>query len=237
MTARTDETGAAFKGSQLQTQIYVNARTAALDDAIRGEFTELSGAELEWRSPLAADGYSEYQDQAFLDAVDLGTDLGAELRKFWPAGGPVWDALAVIKIPGSARPGVLLVEGKSYPEELYGGGSAATAEASVALIESSLEWTQHQLGAQGQTPQDWCGRLYQNANRLAHLQWLRSRGVRAWLAYLLFTDDPHGPTSADAWHLAIANANAELGLTGVTVPHVGHVLLPAGDGSELRAAT
>lgn len=50
-----------------------------------------------------------------------------DLKQFWPTGGPHWDALAVIDLEGALRPGVLLLEGKSYPEELYGSGCQAEA--------------------------------------------------------------------------------------------------------------
>jgi hypothetical protein len=59
----------------------------------------------------------------------------------------------------------------------------------------SLGWTQDKLGVTGKTPQNWCGRLYQSANRLAHLYWLLEQGVKTWLVHLLFTDDSHGPTT------------------------------------------
>jgi len=124
MADRGDETGAAYAGSQLQTQLYVNKRTAALDDALRDAFAQLRGAEFEWRSPLAADNYHEYWDKAFLERVELGHHA-AGLKAFWPTGGPHWDALAIVRRSGDARPGVLLAEGKSYPGELYGGGCAA----------------------------------------------------------------------------------------------------------------
>ncbi|MGB0096165.1 MAG: hypothetical protein WBP81_26965 [Solirubrobacteraceae bacterium] len=38
MTARTGDDGAAYAGSQLQTQLYVNRRAGELDDAIRPRF-------------------------------------------------------------------------------------------------------------------------------------------------------------------------------------------------------
>ena len=53
------------------------------------------------------------------------------------------------------------------------------------------------------TPADWCGPLYQNANRLAHIYWLRSLGFRAWLVHLLFVDDKHGATSEAQWEAAL----------------------------------
>lgn len=121
MAARVDETGAAYAGSQLQIQLYVNRRTGELDDSIRAEFTELSAAHVEWRSPLVADGYAEYWDAGFLKRLDLARHA-ADLAAFWPSGGPHWDALAVVRLAGSDRPAVLLAEGKSYPGELYGSG-------------------------------------------------------------------------------------------------------------------
>jgi hypothetical protein len=46
--------------------------------------------------------------------------------------------------------------------------------------------------------------------------------------HLLFVDDPHGPTSAGEWEVALKQADDELGLTGLDVPAAGHVLLAAG---------
>lgn len=101
------------------------------------------------------------------------------------------------------------------------------------LIDDALAWTQQQLGVSGKSVADWTGPLYQSANRLAHLSWLRSRGVRAWLVHLLFTDDPHGATTEAAWKAAVHLADTRLGLKGVTVASAGHVLLPAGTQAEL----
>jgi hypothetical protein len=78
------------------------------------------------------------------------------------------------------------------------------------------------------------GPLYQTANRLAHLYWLREVvGARAWLVHLLFVDDPHGPSTREEWVSAMETANEQLGLGGTTVAHVGHVLLDARDRAEL----
>lgn len=96
---------------------------------------------------------------------------------------------------------------------------------------------QQRLGVQGKSPADWCGPLYQNANRLAMLVWLQSRGVRAWFAHFLFVgDESTGPASAADWAAALRSANDQLGLTGVTVAGAGHVLLAAGSREELLAA-
>jgi hypothetical protein len=233
MADRVDENGAAYAGSQLQTQLYVNKRTQALDDALRQAFSELASAEFEWRSPKAADGYREYWDKAFLERVELGHHA-ADLKAFWPTGGPHWDALAIVRRSEDTRPGVLLAEGKSYPGELYGGGCAAQPNSlSRAQIEKSLAWTQNYLKLQDTSVETWCGPLYQSANRLAHLAWLHSLGTQAWLVHLLFLDDPHSPTSAVEWNRALEKANRELGLPETALAGVGHVLLPAADREQL----
>jgi hypothetical protein len=103
--SRTDDVGAAYRGSQLQTQIYVNCWTAELDSAIRQAFPELQEAAFEWRSPLAGEKYAEYAGAAFLRRLGLDAHAAA-LSGFWPARGPQWDALALVHLPGSDTPGV-----------------------------------------------------------------------------------------------------------------------------------
>jgi hypothetical protein len=230
LVARVDATGAAFAGSQLQTQLYVNRRPELLQARISEALPELVDAQLHWVSPLAVDGYREYQDRAFLEQLGLGEHAEA-LPEFWPRGGPVWDGLALVALT-DGRHGVLLAEGKSYPAELYGSGTQAKAHsASRELIERSLRQTQERLGIASSSA-SWTGRLYQTANRLAHLLWLRERGIPAWFVHLLFTGDPHGPTSADAWTAAVRDADEALGLPE-HVDGFGHVLLPAGTREEL----
>lgn len=124
---------------------------------------------------------------------------------------------------------MLLVEGKSYPKELYSTGSAAEHPDSRLLIERSLGWTQQQLGVVGKTPPDWCGPLYQDANRLAHLSWMNSVGIETWLVHLLFTGDAgKRATSQEQWLEGLEEANATLGIAGLEITRAGHVLLPAG---------
>jgi hypothetical protein len=63
--------------------------------------------------------------------------------------------------------------------------------------------------------------------------WLRSLGVRAWFVHLLFTNDEHGPTTADQWAATVKTANQRLGLDGIAVDGAGQALLPAGDRNDL----
>jgi hypothetical protein len=226
--ARVDVQGAALAGSQLQTQLWVNRRADQLNHAIGTAIPQLSEAAIEWRSPLVEDHYREYQDRDFLKRLGLA-DHADSLAAFWPTGGPVWDGLAAVEVAGVQ--GAVLVEGKSYPAELFGSGCQASPQ-SRERIEAALADTQEWVGLE-RDPKRWCGRLYQSANRLAHVYWLREIvGVPAWLVHLLFTGDPHGPTTAEEWAAAMTAADAELGLTE-PVNGAAHVVLEAGTREEL----
>lgn len=156
--ARTEKTtGAAFAGSQRLTQVYVNQRTGEVNKAVINELPSLVGADIEWVSPLKAEKYREYQDRAFLERLGLGAHADA-LKAFWPRGGPVWDALAKVTT-ADGKAGVLLGEGKSYPQEMYGSGCTATAPASRELIAQSLAETQKSMGLKENT-ELWMGPLY-----------------------------------------------------------------------------
>jgi hypothetical protein len=133
------------------------------------------------------------------------------------------------------RPGVILLEGKSYPGELYGNGCQASRGSRTA-IEAALASTQAWLKITP-NPELWCGPLYQTANRLAHLYWLNEvAGVDAWLVHLLFSGDPRSPTTPQEWHTAVAAANEELGIVA-DIPRAGHVILAAGARDELLDGT
>jgi hypothetical protein len=247
MPAKRDENGLAEQGSQLQMAIYANARRTELDGSICAVADLPIGVTLDWRSPLRADRYAEYQDAAFLTALGR-PELSSGLREFWPAGGPVWDGLAVVDL-GNDENGVLMVEAKSYPEEMYGSGSQAgksgseKALANRDQIARALERTQAWTGSSVGHGEAWMvagpdGRsLYQLANRLAHLYWLRElREVPAWFVQVLFVDDPYRQTSEEAWRTAIADVWTKLGIDG-TPPHTAWVTLPAGNASELASSS
>ena len=123
-TARVDNDGQAYAGSQLQIQIYVNRLSEELTREVFERLPDLAllHPRLNWVSPLEKYRFSEYQDTAFLKACGL-EHLSDELKALWPRGGPVWDALASIEFQGDKdRKGILLVEAKSYPAEIYGSG-------------------------------------------------------------------------------------------------------------------
>jgi hypothetical protein len=77
MADRVDASGAAYAGSQMLTQLYVNVRTAELDAGIRAEFPELADATLDWRSPRSDKNFAEHWDAAFLERLDLDAHVDA----------------------------------------------------------------------------------------------------------------------------------------------------------------
>jgi hypothetical protein len=229
MSQRTDGFGRAYAGSQLQIQTYVNRRRAELNTAILHAIPELgtAGAHLEWVSPVEDERFKEYQDGGFLSALGL-LEVSGMLAEFWPQGGPVWDALARVTLPGSESTGVLLVEAKSYPQEMYSSGCCAS-DVSRGQIVRALQRTQQWLELE---PADWTGPLYQSANRLAHLYFLRElAGVPTWFVNLCFAGDPHRPTPPTIWRDALKAVKVALCLPE-TVPFCADIILEAA-GREL----
>jgi len=207
---RVDSKGRAYAGSQRWIQEFVCQRADLLNNAILQALPSLSvlNPGIDWVSPLEADGFAEYYDERFL--VALGVDqYKQQLRTFWPRRGPHWDALARIHFGNGV--GAILVEAKSYPAELLGSGCQASPR-SRAQIETAFCQTKRWLGADPTA--DWYGPLYQSANRLAHLYFLREIiKVPAWLVHVCFVADPRTPTPVDAWRPALAVAEKQLGLS------------------------
>jgi len=82
-SARIDDLGRAYAGSQLQIQIYVNLRAEELSQKIIQGLPSLDslGPRLCWASPLEKDKFAEYQDSAFLKACGF-EHRSSDLRKF-----------------------------------------------------------------------------------------------------------------------------------------------------------
>jgi len=218
--SRTDITGRAYAGSQRQIQTYVNERPQELCHAVAEALQprKLDESAIRWVSPLAADNHSEYRDEEFLEIIGAG-HLAPKLRDFWPQRGPCWDALA--RLDGG---GCVLVEAKSHVPEVYGNGCGASG-GSLSLIKSSLVQTKAWLRVSPDA--DWLGRLYQSANRLAYLYFLREIGkVDAFLANVYFTGDPHSPTTRQEWDEGIRTVNEQLGIAS-PVPFSASVFLEA----------
>lgn len=227
VTDRAGTLGRAQRGSRRQLQNYVNQHEVTLTSAVMQALPSVLmdlGAGIHWVSPLARDEYVEYRDEDFLRAVGL-SDSAVELRKFWPRGGPCWDALGVIsdseaKLP----PSVILLEAKSHIPEIYGFGCQATPH-SFDLIERSLAAAKQWCGAR--TNADWTGPLYQSANRFAHLYLIREVLHRpAWLVNLYFLNDTIGPANRDEWGVELRKVKSSLGIDAA-VPFAVDVFLPA----------
>jgi hypothetical protein len=94
--------------------------------------------------------------------------------------GPSWDALGVISSPlGNIKPGVILAEAKSQIPEIYGGDCQASA-ASLPKIRAAMHPARGWCGCTNSD--QWPGPLYQSANRIAHLYFLREKLVIPGLA-------------------------------------------------------
>lgn len=209
---RVDEAGRAIAGSQLQLQLYVHCRRAEIDSAIQNAL-HLDAAPLDWRSPLESSRYKEFRDAAFLRIMGL-THLEEQLRRFWPASGPRWDGLAYGRV--ETRPAVVLIEAKNYPREVRGNGcQAVEASESRKQISAALEASGRALGVNETS--HWMGSLYQYANRLAHVAFLREHGVSTFLVNVCFYEDPKKRrfTTLRTWEDAARDLKGEVGFDEV----------------------
>lgn len=231
--------GRAQRGSQRQLQDYVNLVPSLLDDAVLSALpmkVQQSSPRIKWVSPLATDQFREFRDEEFLEAIGMG-GYSKDLRAFWPKFGPCWDALGLLTTSLSQSvPVPILVEAKSHVQEVYGNGCQA-GEASRALIEKSLHAAKSWCGARPDA--NWTGPLYQFANRISHLYFMRQRIARpCFLVNLYFIDDPYRPTSDPEWVAALHAIHQELGLTG-PIPGLIEVFLPGRvtQGEQKRSQT
>ena len=194
------------KGSQKWIQKLVNEKPDLFNSLIRTQLDLPDTDTITWRSPIAEDGYAEYQDQAFLDLLDI-TLTKVPLSDFWPLKGPVWDRL------GKSKTGkVFLVEAKSHISEVLSPGTGAGVK-SLRKIKKSLDETKSFLNSNSE--HDWTSTFYQYTNRLAHLYLLRALNeVPAYLVFVYFVNDKemNGPKSIDEWNGALSLLTSYLGI-------------------------
>ena len=195
------------RGSLKWIQALVNQRADLLDRLVRERCGLEPDEAIEWVSPLADDQYAEYRDASFLRR--LGVELRHRpLREFWPRRGPQWDALG-----RNSKGSVFLVEAKANIPELVSPASGAKSPTSIALIDDSLKQVQRFLRVD--TGIDWSGKLYQYANRIAHLYLLRELNkIPAYLLFIYFVgdEDVDGPQTAKEWKAVVEVAERVLGL-------------------------
>ena len=227
---RVDEaTGRAMRGSQWQIQTLVNSRQEEFSKEILRllSLPPLVEAKLRWVSPLAEDGFKEYQDREFLEKLELNQH-SARLKEFWPTGGPCWDALAIVE--GMNPHGAVLIEAKSHISEM---DSACKARgASRERIENSLALTARSL--QVEMNSSWTDNYYQSANRYAHLYFLHEIAkIPAWLVNVYFINDQSikhvetPPRSADEWHEKLKQVKERMGFGTKSVPFTADLFMEA----------
>ena len=101
----------------------------------------------------------------------------------------------------------------------------------MGRIRAALAQVRTALGAEGGA--DWTISFYQLANRLAHLHFLRQRGVDAVLLLVGFIGDRDmgGPETAAEWHSAYQVASYAMGLPRrhAHSDHIHHIHPPVPD--------
>lgn len=197
----------ATRGSQRWLQIAV-ATAPELIEAAFAEVGAIGPTEtIEWRSPRCETGFEEYRDAAAMRLLGIETLPKRALQDFWPAGGPVWDALGI-----SSAGTRILVEAKAHIAEAASPASKAS-ELSLAHIRRSLAEARAHYSPRARA--DWSGSLYQYGNRLA-FQYLLNvlNGVQSRLVFLNFCNAPdvRSPESRQEWEGAIELIHALLGL-------------------------
>src|SRR6266498_5583924 len=108
-----------FTRSRKWLQDLVYNHPAMLADAIHAAQPHVQSQKIDWRSPQPPK-YLEYRDGKALQALDL-SHMRSALARFWPARGPVWDALGV----GIGTDERFLVEAKAHIPELVSSPTAA----------------------------------------------------------------------------------------------------------------
>ena len=188
-----------FRGSRKWIALAVNNHPSLLARTL-GESDQIN-----WCSPLATEGFVEFRDSSALEKLGLG-HLSESLMSYWPARGPVWDALG--RTPSGT---IYLVEAKAHIAEMLTPGTKASDEPR-RVIDKAFADVQRSLGARPRA--NWCDCFYQQANRLAFLHFMVRNGIDARLAHISFVGDAtmDGPQSAEAFRAVDACVDYVLGL-------------------------
>jgi len=194
-------------GSQRLLQAAIAQYPDLLNEALQESRAIEKSECVTWTSPLEADQFKEFQDQAFLEKIGVTKSISYPLSKFWPRKGPVWDGTG---ITSSERP--LILEAKAHIPEAASPASGASPK-SMALIETSLKAAKKHYAPRSSAV--WSGTFYQYANRLAHQYYLQKlNNIPSLLIFLNFINatEMDGPTSKLEWEGAIRLLHAVLGL-------------------------
>lgn len=194
-------------GSQRLLQAAVAGYPDLLNKALQKAGAISNSETVSWTSPLEKDQFKEFQDQAALEKIGVAGSITYPLCKFWPKGGPVWDATG---ITSSGRP--VLVEAKAHIPEAASPASGASPR-SLEHIKASLEAARTHYAPKSTAV--WSGTFYQYANRLAHQYYLRRlNNIQSLLVFLNFINatEMDGPTTELEWEGAVRLIHAVLGL-------------------------
>ena len=197
----------ATAGSQRWLQVAVNRKPQLLLRALQRSGAIVPRVSVTWHSPLEEDDFREYRDRKALDKAGIA-NLKKPLEQFWPARGPVWDALG---ITSEGHP--LFIEAKAHIPEAASPGTKASSPVSLELINQSLDEARRFYAPKAKA--SWSGLFYQYANRLAHQHFLKQvNGVPSVLVFLYFlnADDMLGPMSEEEWNGAVRLIHAVLGV-------------------------
>src|SRR6266849_6717316 len=198
----------AAAGSQRWLQVAVNRKPQVLLGALERSGAIAPRASVAWCSPLEKENFQEYRDGKALEKVGIArASLKKALEEFWPARGPVWDAVG---ITSEGRP--LFLEAKAHIPEAASPATRATP-ASFKLISQSLGEARQFYAPRAAAT--WSNLFYQYANRLAHHYFLTEvNGLTSALVFPYFVnaDDMVGPMSESEWHGAVRLIHAVLGL-------------------------
>lgn len=206
-------------GSRYQLGRWIAERSTELQAMVFDACPSLAAfatGELEWIAPTGPQDPRELRDE-FWAEIGLGGPSPQDAR-WWPARGPVWDAVA--RVHGAdGEVGGVVVEAKGRINEVSAGGCKATG-ASLEKIRAAFSDVQADLGIP--TDVGWLRAYYQMANRLAFLWFARRRGEERplWLVWIYFLGEHYptatalsvGPRDESDWAPAIQAAKDELGL-------------------------
>ena len=197
----------ASAGSQKWLQIAINRKPELLLGAFRRSGAIGPQATVTWHSPLLADSFREYRDSEALKKAGIA-EMRKHLNSFWPARGPVWDAIGI-----TSEGNPLFIEAKAHIPEAASQATKASP-ASRKLIKRSLIKAMNFYAPRATA--DWTIHFYQYANRLAYQYFLREKnGIKSTLVFLYFLNavDVHGPTSEEEWKGASRLIHAVLGVS------------------------
>lgn len=203
-------------GTMKWIQRLADRHSSQLESAFQGMKLLAPGGRLHWLSPRRDDHWAEYRDESFLVQI-ARPDLVPRLADFWPKRGPQWHALAA----GAGR--IFLIECKSNENEMM--SSCTASPPARDQIAKSMEEVKKEFAAPESA--DWMDGYYQQASRLAHMQFLRRYGIDAWMVFIYFTHDytSQGGHTAESWTPHARNVAKHLGLGGKRVGNVVNVML------------